>query len=276
MIQFKDKIFIGAAGRCSLFDVQLAGTNRALVIFVHGYKGYKDWGAWNLVESYFVEKNFGFMKFNMSHNGGTVEDPIDFPDLEAFGNNCYSYELHDLNVIIDEAHRLIHQELEADIPIYLMGHSRGGGMAVLAGYENDKVSKIVSLAGICDIEMRFPDGEELKEWRNKEVKYVLNGRTNQQMPHYYSFYEDFDRNRKRLNIEHAATQLSVPFLQVHGDMDVSVSITEGMNLAAWTKTDLKIIKGAEHTFGTKHPWEQEELPEEMIEALEAVCQFYDS
>ena len=58
-----------------------------IVIFCHGYKGFKDWGAWNLVGKAFANKNFFFIKFNFSHNGGTVENPIDFPDLESFGNN---------------------------------------------------------------------------------------------------------------------------------------------------------------------------------------------
>ena len=35
-----------------------------LVIFCHGYKGYKDWGAWNLVADEFVKKGFSFVKFN--------------------------------------------------------------------------------------------------------------------------------------------------------------------------------------------------------------------
>ena len=57
---------------------------KPLVIFCHGYKGFKDWGAWNLVAEAFMKANVFFVKFNFSHNGGTVEQPIDFPDLEAF------------------------------------------------------------------------------------------------------------------------------------------------------------------------------------------------
>ena len=59
---------------------------KKVVIFCHGYKGFKDWGAWNLMAETFANAGFFFIKFNFSHNGGTVEQPIDFPDLEAFGN----------------------------------------------------------------------------------------------------------------------------------------------------------------------------------------------
>ena len=48
------------------------GQQKAIVIFCHGYKGYKDWGAWNLMATEFAKQNFFFAKFSFSHNGGTV------------------------------------------------------------------------------------------------------------------------------------------------------------------------------------------------------------
>ena len=71
-----------------------------VIIFCHGYKGYKDWGAWNLVAKEFANNNFFFLKFNFSHNGGTTENPIDFPDLNAFGNNNFTHELNDIERVL--------------------------------------------------------------------------------------------------------------------------------------------------------------------------------
>ena len=275
MIDFRNKVYIGSDGRKSVYDAVIRETDKAVVLFVHGYKGYKDWGAWSLIEACFLDRGFGFVKFNMSHNGGTVENVIDFPDLEAFGRNTYSYEKNDLNLIIDETDRLIRQELQLNIPVYLLGHSRGGGMAILAGAENQKVEKIVSLAGISDIGSRFPKGDDLLDWEQSGVLYVENARTRQRMPHYYPFYEDFLDHSDELDIEKAARSLTKPFLQVHGDMDLSVSISEGQRLAEWTGTDLCIIKGAEHTFGTKQPWEASELPEDMLRAMSAIIFFFE-
>ena len=50
---------------------------------------------------YFVKAECIFVKINFSHNGGTVSQPIDFPDLEAFGQNNFSLELDDLGLVID-------------------------------------------------------------------------------------------------------------------------------------------------------------------------------
>src|SRR5690606_3008749 len=66
-----------------------------LVIFAHGYKGYKDWGAWHLMAEKFAEAGFFFVKFNFSHNGTTLENPETFDDLEAFGHNNFSKEMLD-------------------------------------------------------------------------------------------------------------------------------------------------------------------------------------
>jgi len=276
MIDFKNKVFVGANNRKSLYDCEVPENATSLIVFMHGYKGYKDWGAWGLMQQTFVQNKVAFLKFNCSHNGGTVENPIDFDDLEAFGNNRYSYELEDLQIIIDEAHRLLHQECELDIPIWLIGHSRGGGVVVLEGNRNDKVNGVISLAGISDIGSRFPGEQELEEWKQQGVRFVLNGRTNQEMPHYFSFYEDYVGNTDLLDIEKAANQLSKPFLQIHGDMDLSVSISEGLALANWTNTRLKIIKGGDHTFGTKQPWESNQLSGQLNEVVQACLNFINT
>lgn len=275
-IDFKNKVFIGSDSRKSVFDCSIPNDPKGVIIFAHGYKGYKDWGAWGLMEAFFLKHQFGFVKFNFSHNGGTVTDPIDFPDLEAFGKNRYSYEVNDLNLIIDETDRMIREECGLDTPIYLMGHSRGGGIAVLTAEQNDKIKKLISLAGISDIASRFLEGDALVDWKIDGVTYVKNGRTNQEMPHFYSFYEDYIEHTEFLSIERAAEALKIPFLQIHGDMDLAVSISEGQSVAHWTGTRLSIIKGAGHTFGSTQPWGGSELPEDLEMALGRALEFFET
>jgi dienelactone hydrolase len=101
-----------------------------VVIFAHGYKGFKDWGPWHLVAEAFADAGFCFIKFNFSHNGGTVEQPIDFPDLEAFAQNNYSIELDDLKRVIDFVESENGKSLPKASTISLIGHSRGGGVCL--------------------------------------------------------------------------------------------------------------------------------------------------
>ena len=39
-------------------------TNQPMVIFCHGYKGFKDWGAWNIMAKEIAKSCYCFIKFN--------------------------------------------------------------------------------------------------------------------------------------------------------------------------------------------------------------------
>ena len=68
------------------------GEPKPIILFVHGFKGFKDWGAFNLIADYFAEAGFVFIKMNFSHNGLSLEEDYYFEDLEAFGQNNFSIE----------------------------------------------------------------------------------------------------------------------------------------------------------------------------------------
>ena len=237
-------------------------THAPLIIFCHGYKGFKDWGAWNLLAKTFAASGVAVLKFNFSHNGGTVEQPIDFPDLEAFGHNNYTKELDDLNQVLNwvETTYTTHSNIDAS-NITLVGHSRGGGIVTLKAAEDSRVKKLVSLAGVSDFKSRFPKGSDLDAWKSSGVSFVMNGRTKQQMPHYYQFYENFMANAERLTIQNAAKNLKLPHLIIHGDGDTSVDLKEALELHKWhPQSELIVLEGANHLFGSHHPWDFSELP----------------
>ncbi|NNE33212.1 MAG: alpha/beta hydrolase fold domain-containing protein [Winogradskyella sp.] len=246
-----------------------------IVIFCHGYKGFKDWGAWDLMANKVSAAGYCFIKFNFSHNGGTMENPIDFPDLNAFGNNNYSKELEDLNDVINwTQNHFLNNDLIDTSQIYLMGHSRGGGIAIIKAFEDIRVKKLIALASVSDFSTRTYTIGNLKEWKEKGVKYVINGRTKQRMPHFFQFYEDFKANEKRLNIKSAVEQLSIPILIIHGDEDTSIALHEAENLHNWNpKSQLEIIEGANHVFNTKHPWEKTSLSKELNKVAESTIKF---
>lgn len=248
---------------------------KPILIFCHGYKGFKDWGAWNLMAETFANAGFFFVKFNFSHNGGTAEQPIDFPDLEAFGNNNYSKELDDLGNVIDWVSENSDIKNEIDLnEIYLIGHSRGAGIVLLKSDEDSRAKKVISLAGVSDYKSRFPKNEKLQEWEEKKVYFVKNGRTHQEMPHFYQFFRDFEKYEKRLNIKKATQNLEIPLLIIHGNNDASVSINEAKNLHKWnSKSTFKIIENSNHVFGTSHPWDKERVSEELSEAIEIAIAF---
>lgn len=250
-------------------------SDQPIIILCHGYKGFKDWGAWDLMAKAIAEAGICFIKFNFSHNGGTMENPIDFPDLEAFGNNNYSKELDDLDDIIGWAISKFKDHLFVDASnLILLGHSRGGGISIIKTSEDKRVKKLITLASVCDFGKRTATIGDLEQWKKDGVKYVINGRTKQQMPHYYQFYEDFIANKGRLHIESAEKRLQTPHLIIHGDEDTSVHIDEAHSLHLWnTKSHLQIIEGADHVFNTRHPWTSEVVTKELSEVISHITKF---
>ncbi len=261
-----------------VYDVFFTPTHtpKPIVLFCHGYKGFKDWGAWELVAKAFADAGFFFLKFNFSHNGGTADNPIDFPDLEAFAQNNYSKELEDLDAIIDHLAKTkqFHQEATVN-NISLIGHSRGGGIVLIKAEENKLVKKVVTWAGVSDYKERFEEGSAgFKSWKKTGRTFVENGRTKQQMPHDWQFYEDFIKNEERLTIQRAIRNLEKPCLIVHGKKDPTVAVEEAKKLKRWNKNaTLELIEDANHVFGASHPWNENTLPQHLQEVVKVTISF---
>lgn len=252
------------------------GEKKPLVIFCHGYKGFKDWGAWDLVAQEFLKVNMFFVKFNFSHNGGTVDNPIDFPNLEAFAENNYTKELDDLdailNYVLSDDFKFSNDVDGSNIT--LIGHSRGGGISIIKAKEDNRITKLITWASVCDFGKRTATIGDLEQWKKDGVKYVLNGRTKQQMPHNYQFYEDFVANQDRLNIKNAISNLNKPILIVHGVDDPSVSFVEAKNLHSWNPNSVLLpIEKANHVFNSKHPWEGKSMPDALIHVVDQSLAF---
>ena len=94
------------------------------------------------------------------------------------------------------------------------------------------------------------------------------------MPHYYQFYENYIQNKNRLNIKNACETLSIPQLIIHGNTDTSIAISEAENINKWnSKSQLKIIDGANHVFNTKHPWDYDKPSEALQTVIELILKF---
>jgi len=241
-----------------------------LVIFVHGYKGYKDWGAWNLMAEKFAEAGFFFVKFNFSHNGTAIINPTEFDDLEAFGNNNYSKELSDLDFVINHFTKDLKVD---DQKIILIGHSRGGGISIVKTCEDERINSLITLASVDTLD-RFPKEGGLEEWKNKGVYYVENSRTKQQMPHYYQFYENYKNNEHRFDVERAMEMAKAHVLIIHGTKDEGVSVKNAEHLhLLHPNSELFLIENGNHVFGAKEPWIKENLPEDLNIVVKKCIEF---
>ena len=245
--------------------------DKNLIIFCHGYKGFKDWGCWNLMADKFAQNGISFLKFNFSHNGGTINNPIDFPDLKAFSENNYSIEVNDVIRVVN----YVKNEFTyfSNAKVHLMGHSRGGGIACIASSRDLHIESLILLASVSDYKNRFPEQSEIDKWKENGVRYVENKRTKQKLPHLYQFYQNYVDNESNLNIESSIKKFRGKTLICHGTMDLAVDFQNSLNLLSWSNIGSLFKLRTNHTFGSKHPWNENHIPTALDQIIEKSISF---
>jgi len=249
---------------------------KPLVIFCHGFKGFKDWGYFNQLGEAFAERGMIFCKFNFSHNGTTIERPEEFADLEAFGENNFMKEQADLDTLItwclSKSELLKNDNMDAN-RIMLIGHSRGGGAVLTKAAQDSRVTHVATMASIDSFVSE--SWEHLRaRWKEEGVWYIENSRTKQKMPLNYQLYDNTMSNLEVLNIEALCQKLEKPALIIHGDADKAVPHQAAINIGSWiTGSNVIIVPRANHVFGGKHPWSQNNLPEQVTGIFEHMASF---
>lgn len=235
-------------------DVRAAGRTspRPAVVVVHGFKGFKDWGMFPPFAERLARAGFTAVTFDMSGSG--VDEAGDAVYPERFSRNTYAAELADLATVMDA---LAQGRLDVAPPedVGLVGHSRGGGVAVLHAARDARVRSLVTWSAIASI-VRWDEAER-RAWRERGHLDVVNARTRQVMPLTTAVLDEIERPGAELEIIRAARDIAVPWLVVHGTEDEAVSIADAEQLhtaSGRPTTQLLRIDGAGHTFGAAHPW----------------------
>jgi pimeloyl-ACP methyl ester carboxylesterase len=275
-IYFEEFIIKNKSGYPMLTDIRyLKNLNelknrKPIIIFSHGFKGFKDFGCFNLIADEFAKAGFVFLKFNFSLNGTTPEKPTEFLDLKAFSRNTFTQELEDLGDIIDEVctEKFINNHPIDINQIFLIGHSMGGGISILKAYQDNRIKKLVTWASIFQFG-KFWSQEMIDKWKIEGIRYEFNSRTKQQMPLKYLIYQDFIDNLEKLDIPIAVKNLEIPFRLIHGDKDETLPVAI-INLfkEANENIDIQIVENANHTFGMMQPWKEIDIPKQSISLLE--------
>lgn len=248
--------------------------NKRLILFCHGFKGFKDWGCWHLVAKSFAEAGFVFLKFNFSHNGVGQEKLQDFTRLDLFFKNNYSRELEDLKMVLDWSKKA--EEIKS-LNIKergLIGHSRGGGIALQSTRGLREIYKLATWASISHFD-RFGEKKIILDWKKEGNRNFYNSRTQQDMIIGVQFYEDYIKNKHVFNLEMAAKQLKKPYLIIHGKRDEAVGFSHAQRLKRWSPhAQLHLIEDANHVFGAKHPYKEDYLPKHLNEVVAETIKFF--
>jgi pimeloyl-ACP methyl ester carboxylesterase len=244
-------------------DLDAPAEAKALVVIVHGFKGFKDWGffPW-LAETLFAHR-FAVCRFNMSRSG-ICENPETFERLDLFAEDTYSGQISDLHKVV----RYCQQRVDA--PAFLVGHSRGGGVSLLAAEGIENLSGIVTLSAISHTD-RWDDATK-SMWRRIGFLEVENTRTKQMMRMSPRMLDDIEAHRDRLDILKCVTQIEQPILIIHGARDESVPVAESAEIESYARSASRVvIANASHTYNAIHPLIN--VPEELSMAAALTARF---
>ncbi len=245
----------GALGEI-LVDVRAGNRGRAqpAVLLLHGFKGFKDFAFIPV----FAERlaRSGYTAVAASVSGSGVDATGEFTRLDRFARNTYSRELDDLGVVV----AALQAGALGVVPpssIAVVGHSRGGGMALLLARETPAIAVVATWSAI-GLARRHTDAE-LDLWKRLGRIEVEHQRLHLRLPLDYEIAEDCLRHEHgRLDIPAAARELGRPWLQIHGTADATVRLAEANALSDAAGEGeghcFLAITGADHTYGTRHPW----------------------
>lgn len=246
--------------------------SKPVVVFCHGFKGFKDWGPFPEWGRHLARAGFVSVHINFSYNGVHREAPTEFTELERFAKNTFTRELDDLECVLDAIQRkaIPRAPIDGD-RIALMGHSRGGAIAILQAERDERVRALVTWSSVARLVERFTE-DQIEDWETKGYTEIVNSRTGQVMRLDKVLYEDALAHRKELDVQAAAERITIPWLVVHARDDESVEFRAGRMLSeASASAELMEAEGG-HTFGGAHPF-QGDVPESLAEVWDRTTAF---
>src|SRR6056297_119650 len=244
-----------------------------IILFLHGFKGFKDWGAFPDACEYLARHGFCVLAFNFSKNG-VGEKMLEFGQPELFASETLSSDLNDVGDIISHLKngelRSYQVMINTDI-IGIIGHSRGGHTAVAAAAEYPGIQAIVTWSAVANYNKRWSD-EMVNDWKNKGFTEIENSRTGQVFKLEKVVYDDAIEHAGRLMASQRVKELHIPALFIAAKDDEAVPASESKKLFRACPSDdkeIKLIQDTGHTFGTAHPFEDENFTEPFDELLES-------
>jgi dipeptidyl aminopeptidase/acylaminoacyl peptidase len=243
-----------------------------VILFLHGFKGFKDWGTFPLICKRLSKGGFAVVAVNFSLNG-IGENLLRFDRLDLFSRETLSQDLDDVGSVLDAIKR---GEITAEgmqlnsNDIGILGHSRGGQTAIAAVAEYE-IECLVTWSAVADYNARWSDTMK-SDWETRGVTDIKNGRTGQIMPVKKGVYDDARENSSRVIALNRVEELEIPALFIHSRDDEAVPADNARQLyeaCGSPQKELLWLENTGHTFGGTHPFESDDFPPALQRAFTA-------
>jgi alpha-beta hydrolase superfamily lysophospholipase len=250
---------------------------RGVIVICHGFKGYKDYGMFPRIalecacRAGLIAHRFNFSHSGMTNNLGAFERP------DLFECDTWSKQVFDLNAVLAAIAR---GDLPGKgLPVFILGHSRGGVTAILAagrltylgtlsdshanagfgGLEaNAATAGVITLAAPAKCNPFTAAEQQLllaQGWIDSP-----SSRTGQRLRVGRGFLQEQLDDPPAHDVLAHAEEMSCPMLVIHGECDATVPLhsAEQIVRAAGARATMRVIAGADHVFNTPNPMGNEQ------------------
>lgn len=243
------------------------------IVACHGFKGFMEWGFFPALAELLATRGFVVARFNFTGSGMQPGDEL-VTDLDAFRHNTFSREVEETTEVLDALGDRVAPGRVDPARVALFGHSRGGGVALLAAAHaawRERLRALVTWAALATFDKATPAMKAY--WRRTGELPFENQRTGQILPLGIGLLEDVEANAAALDLEAAAERRRMPWLIVHGDADETVPAGDAdvLHAAAAPPVELLKVAGGDHGLGGRHPFGGPTPA--LIEALNATQRF---
>lgn len=222
-----------------------------LVVFFHGFKGFKDWGFIPYFCQRLAESNI-VVNVDFSLNG--IVDATEYIyDVEKFRRNTISQQIRDANLVLNYIKPILEGTKYFNGQIYLVGHSLGGAIAIFLSTLRNDINKIALLASISKLDRNT--ARQKLAWKECGTIKVTVPQSDQELLLNYSYQEDKDTNFTTDQILNDLGRFPGEVLIINGKQDFTVRYNEAETLAEIRKkqgledrTVLHLIEKCGHTF----------------------------
>lgn len=244
----------GAGGEPILGDAHVPDHPRGVILIVHGFLGYKDYGMFPFIAESFADAGFIAHRFNLSHSGMTNDtDTFARPDL--FERDTWNTQVHDIEVVM---HAVADGTLAGQgLPLTLFGHSRGGVSVLLTAGRRGRDGTAMPA---CVITLAAPDScdrvseETRSSLRTRGYHEIVSNRTGQTLHVGADWLQEQLDQPDAHDLLSLCAHITCPVLVMHGNDDPTVPHECADAIAdACPQSQRRKIANANHVLNVSNP-----------------------
>lgn len=245
-----------------------------VVVICHSFMAFREWGFFPHVARQVAEGGFTAVSFDFSRNG-VARGGDRITEFDRFASNSFSRELSDLRRVVaavrEGALPVGGGEGGSDRPgppVALLGHSRGGGIAISHASRDPGIAALVSWSAISTFD-RWTEHQK-RGWRERGFLPLSGPGGEGPLRLGVEILKDVETRLPEIDPVVRAPYITAPWLIVHGRADVTVPVREAESLAGAAgpgRAELRILDAVGHLYNARTPDEDHYLTLNQIISL---------